>query len=75
MCVCVCVCGGGVQAKGGVDLVGRIRYSSLSNLASVCDATGRVDEAIDWALLAADLDETDVTLWVRIGTRAVQCGR
>lgn len=54
----------------GSDLVNRIKYTALVNLARICESTDKVPDAIEYSLKAAALDGSDVSLWMAIGNRA-----
>ncbi|XP_076631383.1 calcineurin-binding protein cabin-1 isoform X1 [Colletes latitarsis] len=49
-----------------------LKYSCFKNIAAIRTATGHYDEAIENYWEAANLDDTDVTLWYRIGTLAMK---
>ncbi|XP_076277405.1 calcineurin-binding protein cabin-1 isoform X2 [Lasioglossum baleicum] len=49
-----------------------LKYSCFKNIAAIKAASGNYDKAIENYWEAANLDDTDVTLWHRIGTLAMK---
>ncbi|XP_003701167.1 calcineurin-binding protein cabin-1 [Megachile rotundata] len=49
-----------------------LKYSCFKNIGAIQATLGNYDEAIENYWLAANLDDTDVTLWYRIGTLAMK---
>ncbi|XP_054016613.1 calcineurin-binding protein cabin-1-like isoform X2 [Hylaeus anthracinus] len=49
-----------------------LKYSCFKNIAAIRTESGHYDEAIENYWEAANLDDTDVTLWYRLGTLAMK---
>lgn len=49
-----------------------LKYSCFKNIGAIQAASGNYEDAIDNYWEAANLDESDVTLWYRIGTLAMK---
>ncbi|XP_069674696.1 calcineurin-binding protein cabin-1-like isoform X2 [Periplaneta americana] len=60
----------GTEGLGHPALV--LKYSCLKNMGTIYEKQGELQGALKSFLQAAELDGSDVTLWYRIGTVAVQ---
>ncbi|KRT80855.1 hypothetical protein AMK59_5432, partial [Oryctes borbonicus] len=62
-----------LESQGGLPkTMSTIKYSCYVNLGSIALKKQKLQVALDNFLIASELDKTDVTLWYKIGTIALQ---
>ncbi|GJQ83227.1 hypothetical protein Trydic_g8826 [Trypoxylus dichotomus] len=65
-----------LESQGGLPkTMSTIKYSCYINLGSIALKKQKLEVALDHYLIASELDKTDVTLWYKIGTIALQLDR
>lgn len=62
-----------IENRGGLPkALSSLKYSCVLNIGTIHNGLGNKQKALDYFVQASELDTTDVTLWFKIGSLALE---